>query len=102
MYVTGQQVFEKIHVCDRTAGVRKEVCHDVAVDPILQPLTGEIFKYKMAKNVSVRSFWNKGQRAFCDVRVFDPSTPRLLNMSLGTAYSEQEQEKRRGYNQRVI
>jgi len=44
----------------------------------------------------------KGQRTFCDVRVFDPSTPRLLSKSLETAYAEQEQEKRRGYNQRVI
>ena len=96
-------------VRDLTASLLKEVCHDVAVEPLLQPLTGEQFRYKTAitspearLDVSVRSFWTKGQRTFCDVRVFDPTTPRLLSKPLEAAYAEQEQEKRRGYAQRVL
>ena len=52
--------------------------------------------------MSVRGFWTRGQRTFCDVRVFDPSAPRLLSKTLESAYIEHEQEKRRGYNQRIL
>ena len=96
-------------LCDLTANMLSEVCNDVSVEPILQPLTGEQFQYCTANksdearlDVAARGFWTRGQRAFCDVRVFDPSAPRLLTKPLSTAYSEYEQEKRRNYNQRVI
>ena len=78
---------------------------------MLQPLTGEKLNYKTSNtspearlDVSVRGFWTRGQRTFCDrdVRVFDPSAPRLLSRTLESAYIEHEQEKRRGYNQRVL
>ena len=90
-----------------TANILKEVCNDVATEPLLQPLTGEKLNYKTSNtspearlDVSVRGFWTRGQRTFCDVRVFDPSAPRLLSKTLESAYIEHEQEKRRRYNQR--
>ena len=96
-------------VRDITAHLLSEVCNDVSVEPILQPLTGEQFRYRTANrseearlDVAARGFWARGQRTFCDVRVFDPSAPRLLTKPLSTAYAEHEQEKRRNYNQRVI
>ena len=33
---------------DLTAELRKEVCHDVRIDPPFQPLTGESFRLKSA------------------------------------------------------
>ena len=96
-------------VRDITANLLSEVCNDVAVEPILQPLTGEKFRYRTANrsaearlDVSARGFWTRGQRTFCDVRVFDPSAPRLLSKPLSSTYVDHEQEKRRAYNQRVL
>ena len=56
-------------------------CHDVAIEPVLQPLSGESFHYAMANvedearlDVSVQGICgNCLQRAFFDVRVFNPT-----------------------------
>ena len=53
-------------------------------------------------DVSARGFCQRGQRAFFDVRVFNPFAKRHLNQKLNTAFSSNENEKRRHYNQRVI
>ena len=54
-------------------------------------------------NVSARSFWQRGQRAFFDVRVFNPfAKTSHLNQKLDTAFSSNENEKKRHYNQRII
>ena len=94
---------------DLTAKFLSEVCNDVSVEPILQPLNGQQFRHKTANrslearlDVAVRGFWNRGQQTFCDVRVFDPSAPRLLSKPLASIYTDHEQEKRRAYNQRVL
>ena len=56
---------------DITADVLTEVCHDVAIEPMLQPLTGEKFQKKTANmsdearlDLSARGVWTKGDRAF--------------------------------------
>ena len=76
---------------------------------MLIPLTGEMFKYQTANkaqdarlDVCARGFWVRGQRAFCDVRVFDSTAPRLLSKSLQDIHKQHEQEKRRQYNQRIL
>ncbi len=53
-------------------------------------------------DVSVRGFWNSGQRAFLDVRVFDSTAPRTLDKPLKSLHQLHEQEKRRAYNQRIL
>ena len=58
-------------------------CHDVAIEPVLQPLSGESFHYATADvedearlDVSVQRFWgNRHQKVFFDVRVFNPTAP---------------------------
>ena len=79
------------------------------MQPVLQPLSGERFQYRTTNrapdarlDISARSFWTRGQRTFFDVRVCDPTAPRLLSKPLQTIYKEHEQEKRRQYNQRVL
>ena len=86
---------------DFTASLLTEVCHNVAVEPSLQPLNGENFLYRSANtdsearlDVKARGFWNRGQDAFFDVRVFNP-----YDRSQGLSH---EQEKKREYNQLVL
>ena len=60
------------------AEMLQEVTNNVRIEPILQPLTGE--EQSVGENVSVeaqadisaRRFWCRGQKAFFDVKVFDP------------------------------
>ena len=60
---------------DFTAAALSEVCHDVAIEPVLQPLSGESLQYAMVNvedevrlDVSARGFWgNCYQRTFFDV-----------------------------------
>jgi hypothetical protein len=96
-------------VRDITAKLLDEVCHNVAIEPALIPLSGEHLHLRSANraeearlDVSASGFWNRGQRAFFDVRVFDSSAPRLLNKSLKSIHKTHELEKRRAYNQRIL
>ena len=42
------------------------------------------------------------QQALFDVRVFDPNTNRYLNKALPQCYIQNEKEKKRQYNERVL
>ena len=92
---------------DPFASLLKDVCHD-EVKPHLQPLTGEVLissanSYDEAYlDVSARGFWQRGQRAFFDVRVFNPFAKRHLNQKVDRAFSSNENENKRHYNQRII
>ena len=95
---------------DITADFLTEVSPSVAVESVLQPLTGESLQYKTANSdvdaradISAQGFWgNKRQLAFFDVRVFNPNTPSCCNSSMASVYSRHENEKRRAYQQRII
>ena len=86
-----------------------EVCHDVQIEPHLQPLTGEAFTHATANtkdaarlDISALGFWgNRYQRAFFDVRVFNPNTLTYRKLQLPSAYQRQEREKKRLCEQRV-
>ena len=65
-----------------TASWLQEVCHDVAVEPPLQPLTGKALVPAFANcrddaraDIHARGFWGRQQVAFFDIRVFHPNTP---------------------------
>ena len=55
----------------------------------------------MRLDVRARGFWERGQQAFFDLRVFDPNTYRYLNKSLQHCHVINENEKKRAYNERV-
>ena len=93
---------------DVTAKLLDEVCHDVRVEPQLLPVTGENFREPTANrscearlDISARSVWITGQRAFLDVRVFNPLAGRYGNSNISKAYEINEKEKKRAYNERV-
>ena len=95
-------------VRDLFVSLLKDVCHDVEVESHLQPLTEEVLisssnsSDETRLDVSTRGFWQRGQRAFFDVGVFNPFGKSHLNQKLDTAFSRNENDKKRHYNQRII
>ena len=94
---------------DITYEILLEVCKGVENEPMLQPLTGETLKYQTAKtennarlDVSALGFWCRDQRAFFDIRDFDPVAPSHAHQSLDAAHSKQENEKHRQYEDRIL
>ena len=94
---------------DLTADLLAEVCKDVAVEPSLESLTGEKLKLASAissdearLDVSARGFWQRGQRAFFDVKVFNPNAQRHLGQTLAQCYISNEKDKKRSYCERVL
>ena len=56
---------------DISASLLNEVCHNVGIEPSLQPLSGETFENCTANtsnearvDIRARGFWNKSQDAF--------------------------------------
>ena len=94
---------------DITADLLTEVCHDVSVEPDLQPLTGEALAHRTSiasegarLDVSVKGFWGgRHERTFLDVRVFNPHAPSNKNVSIANCYKKHENEKKRAYEQRI-
>ena len=76
---------------------------------MLQPLTGETLKYQTAKtennarlDVSALGFWCRDQRAFFNIRVFDPVASSHAHQSLDVAHPKQENENHRQYEDRIL
>ena len=93
---------------DFTAELLSEVCKDVSIEPMLTPLTGERFSYNTANvedharlDVAARGVWNRGSRAYCDVRVFNPLAPTYQDQTLKAAHKSNENAKKREYGERV-
>ena len=53
-------------------------------------------------DVSAWSFWITGQKAFFDVRVFDPNASRYQSKSLKQCFVVNEREKKLLYNRRSL
>ncbi|KAG0729364.1 hypothetical protein GWK47_030507 [Chionoecetes opilio] len=86
----------------------REVCRDVSTEPTLLPMDGEQLQYRTANianearvDVSARGFWTRGQRAFMDIRIFDPMAACHRGISLEAAHQKNEQEKIREYGDRI-
>ena len=79
---------------DFTAAVLSEVCHDVAVEPVFQPLSREALRFAAANvedearlDVSVRGFWGDNhQKTFFDVRVFNPMSSSYCTTAVSSLY----------------
>ena len=95
------------HIRNITSILLKEVCKDVRVEPQLQQLTGEYLQHSTAAgnevrlDISARGFWQAGQMAFLDVRVFNPNAKRYANIELSKAYEINEKEKKKTFNERI-
>ena len=95
-------------VRDFTAQILSEVCNDVAIEPLLTPLTGETLKYKSGNteeharlDVSARGVWIRGSKAYFDVKVFNPLARSYSNQTLKAAHKSNENSKKRMYTDRI-
>ena len=86
-----------------------ETCKDVRLEPPLNPLSGEVLDETTANSsdearvdVAARGFWISGQKAFFDIRVFNPLAKRYRNSKVSNACRMNEIEKKRQYNERIL
>ena len=96
-------------VRDLTAHLLTEVCHGVCTEPHLQPLDGEVLHHRSANSgdqarldVDMFGFWGgRFEKAFLDIRVFNPSAKSNRSTTLKSTYCRHEQEKKRQYEERI-
>ena len=94
---------------DTVGGWLSEVCNDVNIEPTQQPVTREqlhgassITEDGARLNIAANGFWgSRFERAYFDVRVFNPLTPSNRQQNLASTYKKHERSKIRGYEQRV-
>ena len=86
-----------------------KVCTDVEVEPKLQPLVNERFNLRTAvTSLGARlgfkagGFWYRGVTAFFDVRVTPVNSKCNQGKETSTIFKEQEDDKKRKYQQRVL
>ena len=53
-------------------------------------------------DISARGFWQRGEKAYFDVKVFNPFARTHLSTKLDTVFKQQEATKKNQYNERVI
>ena len=84
------------------------VCHDVAVEPTLQPLTGEELNRgantapDARLDVHCRGFWERQRAVFFDIRVCHPNADSYRDLTPNQVYKLHEDEKKRRYASRVL
>ena len=95
---------------DLLAQFLTEVCPNVAIEPALQPLTGETFPQSSANtdegarlDVKAQNFWDSSRSsAYFDVRVFNSHAPSNCKTSTAACYWKHQLEERRAYERRII
>ena len=83
-----------------------ETCHSVGIEPPLQPLGNEVFRYRTANRedgarLDIVAEGRDRQNAFFDIRVFNPYATSHHGTSLAQCYRRNELEKKRVYEERV-
>ena len=84
-------------------------CHNVSVEPHLQPLSREKFTGPSAitddgarLDIAADGFWDgRHERACFDIHIFNPFASSN-NQPIRVCYKKHENQKRRAYNQRVV
>ena len=88
------------------ARLMENVCKDVKIEPELLPVQGEQIQGNTAEkarlDVSARGVWGLQEKTFFDIRVFHPNADSNLNKTLDALYVENENQKKRAYNERVV
>ena len=93
---------------DLVGNLLSEVCHNVAIEPQLAPLSGEVFTRKSTNTaqearVDVRAsgFWTRQEDAFFDVRIFHPNASSYQSMSQTELFRRHEHQKQLEYEERI-
>ena len=95
-------------VRDVTASLLMEVCHGVSTEPHLQSLSDKSMSHCSADTevgaclVAMYGLWGgRFEKAFLDVRVFNPSAQSNRHGSLVAVYRRHKLEKKKQYEQWV-
>ncbi|CAH3043450.1 unnamed protein product [Porites evermanni] len=85
------------------------MCRNVETEPLLQPLDNEVFNLQSTVtsrearlDMKAGGFWTPGVTALFDVRVTHVNSRSNQGKFTATIFKEQENEKKRKYNQRVM
>ena len=92
---------------DLEASILKDICKDVRTEPELLPIGGSNVSSsnhseKARLDVSAVGIWSPMERTFLDVQVVHPNAPSYRGKKIDKIYEQNEKEKKRSYNQRVI
>jgi hypothetical protein len=86
-----------------------KVCVDVESEPHLIPVTNETLAYKTANtkddarlDIKAKSFWQRGQTAFFDIRVTHVNAQSQRLQTTASVFRNHEMAKKREYMQRVL
>ena len=86
-----------------------KVCRNVETEPLLQPLDNEVFNLQSTVtsrearlDMKAGGFWTPGVTAFFDVRATHVNSRSNQGKYTATIFKEQENEKKRKYNHRVM
>ena len=103
----GYRIFHHNEIRVAFANLMSEVCLDVAVEPLLQPLEGETFDRNSTAtddarlDIKANGLWGTVfERTFFDVKIFNPlakSCPKTIR----DAYKYHEELKKLKYEQRI-
>ena len=82
------------------AHLLKEICHNVSVEPGLQPLTGENLHYRSVikddqacLDIAASGFWGTShQHAYFDVHVFNLYAPSFHSVTLSSCFRWNKEE----------
>ena len=105
----GFPILRHNEIRDLTAYLLAEVCHDVGIEPNLQPLTGEVLsepssigQYGARLDIAASGCWGgRHERTYFDVRVFNPHAPSNRSANLSSCYRKHERIKKNAYEQRI-
>ena len=96
-------------VRDLTAELLTEVCHSVAVEPTLLPLSGEAFtglstntSENARADVRAAGFWTRGEDSYFDVKVFHADAPSYKSKLPTSLFELHERRKRLEYEERIV
>ena len=92
---------------DIEAALLREVCKDVKIEPELLPIgnvdmRGANTAEKARLDVSAVGIWSSMERTFVDARIMHPNSPSYRDKKPEYVYIQQDCEKKRMYNQRVL
>ena len=105
----GFPILRHNEIRDFTANLLSQVCHNVSIEPHLQPVTGETFSFATSNvqdgarlDIAANGFWGgRFERTFFDVKVFNPFAPSNRHSQPAGSYRAHENTKKRIYEQRI-
>lgn len=91
---------------DAEVKIMEEVCRDVKTEPQLMPIEREAVRGNNAPqarlDISAIGVWSQCEKTFLDVRVTHPNAVSHREKSLQQLYKQNENEKKKLYNDRII